>query len=289
MKILMNGSTGFVGRNLMDFFLDEGIDVTPLTRSDYSLDDQAFLDKCKGTDVAINLAGAPIAARWTEEYKKVLYSSRIDVTKKTVQALRSLEKKPSLFISTSAAGIYSAKGIHTEESFTYSDGFLGRLARSWEQEALRAEEYGIRTVIFRFGIVLGKEGGALSKMILPFRMGLGGTVGDGKQPFSWVHIEDLKRAYMTAIKDRSFSGIYNLVSPEPTTNEGLTKALGDQLGRPTFLRVPSFLLQLKYGQGAQVLLDGQHVLPKRLLDAGFSFSFPEIRGALKNLLEEDER
>lgn len=283
----MNGSTGFVGSYLMDCFLDEGMEVETLTRADYSLDDRSFQKKCEDAQVVVNLAGAPIAAKWTEEYKKELYRSRVDITKKTVKAITSLEPKPSLFISTSATGIYSSKGVHTEESFTYSEEFLGTLARAWEEEAIKAEEAGIRTVIFRFGIVLGRGGGALDKMLLPFRMGLGGTIGEGTQSFSWIHIEDLKRAYLYAINDRSFSGVYNLVAPEPTTNEGLTKTLGELLNRPTFLKVPPFLLKLKYGEGARVMMHGQQVLPKRLLDAGFSFSFANIKSALKDLLKED--
>jgi len=288
-KIVMSGSTGFVGRYLTNAFLDEGWEVAPLNRKSFILKDNEFADVFKGCDVVVNLAGAPIAAKWTEEYKKELYSSRIDTTHRIVNALKNMTDRPSLFISTSAVGIYSSEGEHTEETYTYSSDFLGKLALDWEREALGAVELGIRTIIFRFGIVLGRGGGALEKMLLPFKLGLGGSIGNGEQFFSWIHIEDLKRAYIKVINDKSFSGIYNMTSPEPSTNAELTRELGEVLGRPAFLSVPSFLIRIKYGEGSQVLLGGQHVLPHRLLDDGFEFRYPVLKEALKDIIYKGDK
>ena len=149
---------------------------------------------------------------------------------------------------------------------------------------MKAEELGIRTVIFRLGVVLGKQGGALKQMLLPFKLGLGGPVGDGKQHFSWIHIEDLMQAYLEAISSPSFQGAYNLTSPNPTTNMGLTRALGKALGRPTFFRVPGLALKLHFGEGATVLTGGQHVIPERLMEAGFSFRYPTIEEAVQDCI-----
>jgi uncharacterized protein (TIGR01777 family) len=287
MHILMSGATGFIGGHLTKAFGDKGWKVVPLGREDLKLGDEDFLKKLEGADVVINMAGASIAERWTEEYKRVMYSSRVDTTKKIVSALGRMGRKPGAFISTSAIGIYDTEGEHTEEDTHYAKDFLGTLALDWEQAALRAGETGVRTVIFRFGVVLGLNGGALQKMLIPFRMGLGGVIGHGKQPFSWVHIEDLIRAYTTVIERDSYQGIYNLTSPHPTTNAGLTKALGHALHKPAFVHVPAFMFKLQLGEGAKVLLEGQRVLPKRLLESGFTFRFTEIEGALEDLLSKE--
>ena len=284
MNIAMSGATGFIGSHLSRAFGDKGWKVVPLGREDLKGTDGDFLKKLEGADVVINLAGASIAERWTEEYKEVMYSSRIDTTRKIVNALGRMNIKPRLFISTSAIGIYDTEGEHTEEDTHYADDFLGNLALDWEHAALKAGELGVRTVIFRFGVVLGLDGGALQKMLIPFRIGLGGIIGHGKQPFSWVHIEDLIRAYITVIEHEPYQGLYNLTSPHPTTNEGLTKALGHALRKPAFMHVPAFVFRLQLGEGAKVLLEGQRVLPKRLLESGFTFRFTEIKAALEDLV-----
>jgi uncharacterized protein (TIGR01777 family) len=160
--------------------------------------------------------------------------------------------------------------------------FLGSLTRDWEQAALEAQGLNIRTVIFRFGMVLGKDGGALQSMLPPFKAGIGGAIGDGRQPFSWVHIEDLAHAFTAAIEDERFKGVYNLTAPNPTTNRELTKTLGKILKRPTVFRVPAFVLKLQFGEGAQVLVKGQRVVPQRLLEGGFDFEFPDLETALRD-------
>ncbi len=288
MNIAMSGATGFVGTHLGKAFLEKGWRIIPLGRDEFKLDHESFLKKIENADVVINLAGASIAARWTKEYRKVMYSSRIDTTRTIVNALGVMKNKPEVFVSTSAVGIYEAGGPYTEEDEKYADDFLGRLAFDWEKAALKAREANIRTVIFRLGVVLGTGGGALEKMLVPFRMGIGGVIGDGKQPFSWVHIDDLVRAYFDAIKNRALEGVFNLAAPNPTTNRGLTKALGHALQKPTFMRVPGFVLRLQLGKGADVLLKGQAVLPKRLLDSGFTFGFSEIESAIEDLVRTDK-
>ena len=284
MRIAMSGATGFVGSHLTKAFIQKGWQVLPLTRQDFMQDGGAVIEKIEGSAVVVNLAGATVAARWTEEYKKIMYSSRIDTTKKICRTLGKAKNRPRLLISTSAIGIYTTEGVHTEEDRNYSKDFLGKLAADWEAAAGEAKDLGVRTLIFRFGVVLGRNGGALQKMLIPFRLGLGGVIGSGEQPFSWVHIEDLIRAYVTVIENDKYEGVYNLTAPHPTTNRGLTEALGHVLHRPTFMHVPFFVLKLQLGEAAKVLTEGQHVLPQRLLESGFSFMFTDIDKALENLV-----
>lgn len=281
-KITMSGATGFVGSNLNSAFKALQWPVVPLGRKDFT--SGMLADKMIGTDVVVNLSGAPVINRWTEDYKKTMYESRVNITKSLVSACSQMDPKPKLFISTSAIGYYAFGGPHTENSHVKADNFLGHLAQDWENEALQAREFGIRTVIFRFGVVLGKDGGALKQMLPPFKIGMGGTIGDGSQPFSWVHIKDLIQAFERAIDDESYEGVYNLTSPNPTTNKGLTKALGKALEKPTIMQVPKFVLRLQLGEGAQVLTEGQNVLPERLLAIGFSFSFDNIEDAVKDCI-----
>lgn len=282
--IAMSGASGFVGSNMCRKFKNNGWEIIALGRREFALSTEELAKRLQGVDVIVNLAGAPVISRWTEEYKKVLYESRIDLTRKLVSACKLLNHPPRLFLSTSAIGCYSATGTHTEVDNILADDFLGLLTREWEQEAFRAKEFGCRTAIFRLGVVLGQGGGALAKMLFPFKLGLGGTIGNGRQPFSWVHIKDLTRAFEAAINDATYEGGYNMTAPHPTTNLGLTKALGRALSRPTIFPVPEFVLRLLYGEGAQVLTSGQTVLPKRLLDCGFQFDFPSIEEAVADCL-----
>ena len=276
----MSGASGFVGSNLGSAFRKMKWKVVALGRND--LTSGLLAEKMTGADVIVNLAGAPVIKRWSAEYKKTMYESRINITKSLVSACSQMDPKPKLFISTSAIGYYASGGPHTENNHVKADNFLGRLALDWEKEALRAKEFGIRTVIFRFGVILGKDGGALKEMLAPFKLGMGGTIGDGSQPFSWVHIEDLIRAFQTSVNDESFQDIYNLTSPHPTTNKGLTKALGKALEKPTFMKIPKFAIRLQLGEGAQVLTEGQTVIPERLIKSGFSFTFNDIEEAVKD-------
>ena len=284
MKIVIAGASGFVGTNLTKTFTTKGYDVIKLSRDEIK-NTSLLTKKLENSDVVINLSGANIINRWNDEYKNLLFSSRIGTTKHLVKAMGKTINKPKLFISTSAVGIYNNKQVHDEENFEYGDDFLAELCKTWENEANQAKNSKIRTVIFRFGIVLGKDGGALKKMLLPFKLGLGGTIGDGSQAFSFIHIEDLVNAYVFAIENETLEGTYNMSAPTPTTNKGLTKALGQTLNRPTILPVPEFVLKLIFSEGAKVLTDGQSAIPARLQKDGFTFKYPTIEEVINNLLK----
>jgi uncharacterized protein (TIGR01777 family) len=282
-KIVISGASGFVGSALKNYFQQNNCEVTTINRVDF-LNEETLTSKINNCDVLINLNGANIINRWSESYKKLLYSSRIDITKALVDAMNKVSDKPNLFISTSAVGIYKNDKVYGETSEEFGDDFLANLVVDWEKEALRANELGIRTTIFRFGIVLGRDGGALAKMITPFKFGLGGTIGDGTQAFSFIHLDDLLSAYSFVIENDTLDGVFNLTAPNPTTNYGLTKALGKSLNRPTILPVPQFVLNLIFSEGAKVLTDGQSVVPQKLLDSGFEFQYKNIEDTIESLV-----
>ncbi|MBN2964293.1 TIGR01777 family oxidoreductase [Sulfurospirillum sp. T05] len=275
MRIAMSGANGFVGSYLSKRFVESGHEIVAITRLALS-DESALLATLKGCDGVINLAGANISERWTPSHKEAMVKSRINTTRAIVSALKAMQTPPKVLISTSAVGIYEAGKEHDETSNEFDQGFLGDLAKRWENEALRAKEAGVRVALFRFGVVFGRGGGALAKMMPIFKLGLGGVIGSGEQGFSWIHIEDLFRAYVWVLEDANKEGIYNLTAPHPVTNKEMTKALGAALNRPAFLPVPTFALKLKFGEGAVILLEGQKVYPKHLLDEGFSFFYPQI-------------
>ncbi len=284
MKIAISGANGFVGRSLIGFLKDFNYEFIMINRGDFNLNIDEFSQKLNGVDVIVNLAGAPIIKRWSEKYKKELYSSRIETTKKISQAIKKMDLKPKLFISTSAVGIYDNKRVHSEDDFEYSNDFLSKLCQDWEAQALKSkEDTNIKVAIFRLGVVLDKNDGALSKMLPPFKLGIGGTIGDGMQGFSFIHLKDLLRAFKFVIEN-NLDGVFNLSTPEPTTNKGLTKTLGKALNRPTFLPLPAFILNLIYGEGAKVLTDGQQMIPKRLMQEGFEFEFKNITQTIENIV-----
>lgn len=278
--IAITGASGFVGTNLNKFFSSLGYKILAISRE--ILNDQNKLEEViNSSDIIINLAGANIINRWSESYKKLLYSSRIDTTSKIVNAIKNSTNKPDLLISTSAVGIYDNKQTYNEDGNKNTD-FLANLCKDWENEANKAKEFGVKVSIFRFGIVLGKHGGALQKMITPFKMGVGGVIGSGKQAFSFIHIYDLLNAFRFVIDDLH-EDIFNLTAPVPTTNKGLTLALGKTLKRPTILPVPEFVLNIIFSEGAKVLTDGQSVIPQKLEDLGFKFKFKTIEETIEDL------
>jgi hypothetical protein len=299
MNIFMTGGTGFVGTYLSQKLISEGHRVTILTQppgdAALKIAGLSYLDgnptikgkwqeSVKEHDVIINLAGASIFSRWTAEQKKILRDSRMDTTRNVVEALPADASKVTLF-STSAVGYY---GFHEDEEMTENmpagDDFLAQLARDWEQEALRAQDKGARVVITRFGIVLGKNGGALGQMIPLFKYFLGGPLGNGKQWFSWVHMQDLAEAFAFLLTHLEIEGAVNLCAPQPVRNADLGKAIGKILHRPSFIPAPSFMIKLILGEFGSVLLKGQRVIPRRLLDAGFKFKYPNIEEALKGII-----
>ena len=283
MQVSLSGSTGFIGSELLQKHSDKEWVFNIINRDSFSMNDEPFTaQKIEGADVVINLAGIPVIHRWTESYKNEIYHSRIDTTRKIAQGIKKAVKKPKVFISTSAIGIYDSHGKHTEESTGLATDFLGNVCQAWEAEALAAAPY-TRVVIIRTGIVLGRSGGALASMHKIFKVGLGGIIGDGSQDFSWIHVRDLMNIYEFAIANDSISGIVNGVSPNPTTNLHFTKTFGKVLTQPAVMKVPTFALKTLYGEGAASLLTGQKVLPDKLLKNGFEFQFPAIESALLNL------
>ena len=300
MKVFMTGGTGFVGTYLTKKFIDQGNAVTILTQAptgrELKIPGLSYLtgdpnvrgkwqDAVKDHEIIVNLAGASIFSRWTDEQKKILRESRINTTRHLVEALPANASHVTFF-STSAVGYY---GFHEDEELTESSpaggDFLAGLAADWEAEALRAKEKGARVVITRFGIVLGQNGGALGQMIPLFKFFLGGPLGSGRQWFSWIHMQDLADAFLFLVQHPEISGAVNVCSPQPVRNKELGSAIGRVLRRPSFLPAPGFMIELLLGEFGSVLLKGQRVIPRRLLDAGFRFSYPEIEHALRSIIQ----
>jgi len=282
--IAISGSSGFVGQYLIKYLQNNNYKVIAIKRDDF-FDINQLINKINKTDIVINLNGANIIKRWTPSYKKVLYSSRIDTTKALVNAISQSSMPPKTFISTSAVGIYKNDKIYDESSTHFENNFLSNLCQDWEKEANKAKNFDIRTLVFRFGIVLGKDGGAFAKMLPPFKMGLGGIIGDGTQPFSFIHIEDLARAYKYVIENQQLDGVFNLTAQIPTTNLEFTKTLGKKLHRPTLFPIPKFILKFIFSEGSQTLTDGQSVIPQHLLNSGFEFKYKNIDKCIEGLID----
>jgi len=285
MKICISGSGGFIGSALTAHLKNLGHIVSPVKTADLALDESAFAAKFNGAEAVINLAGAPIIGRWSEEYKKKIYESRVFTTSRIIKAISSLNKKPEILISASAVGIYDNKNTYGEENAQYADDFLAKVCKDWENEAQKARGALMRTAIFRFGVILGANGGALGQMLLPFKMGLGGKIGDGRQHFSWIELSDAIRAFEHIVNNKGLDGVFNITSPNPVTNAVFTETLARVLNRPSFLSLPSFALNMIFSEGAKVLTDGQSAIPARLLKSGFKFNFPELENALKHILK----
>ena len=281
MKIAINGTNGFVGKYLCEFLKSKNHDIVVIKREIYN-DISKLSNTLDGAEAVINLAGANISKKWSKEYKNELYQSRIKTTKNLVKAIINTPNPPKIFISTSAIGIYKASQDHDENSDIFDDGFLGILAKEWEAQALKAKEAGIKVAIFRLGVVLGNDG-ALGKILPIFKFGLGGILGNGEQGFSWVDIQDLARAYEFVLSNNK-DGIYNLTSPNPITNKTFTIALAKTINRPALFRVPNFILKIKFGEGATILLEGSKVYPAKLISQGFKFKYERIEYSLANLL-----
>jgi uncharacterized protein (TIGR01777 family) len=285
MLVAVSGSNGFIGKELCAHLINSGHEIIPVRKRDLQLPIHDFKEMLRDADIFISLAGAPILKRWTQGYKRKLKSSRIGPVNKVITALRLLKDRPRLLISTSAIGIYDNIHEHTEDSSFYAGNFLTELVSDWENEVMKAGELvNLRIVIFRLAVVLGRKGGAFPSLLRPFKFGLGGKIGNGKQNFSFVHIDDVIRAVMFVIHNPGQQGVFNLVAPEVITNRVFAKKLGKVLHRPSFMTVPSFFLKLIYGEAAIILLGGPDVKPKRLIDAGFEFKYENIELALLSLV-----
>ena len=249
MKIAITGATGFVGSHLSSALEAENHTVIKLGRNDLQSGIPSLAEQLQNCEVVINLAGENISHRWTADYMEALYNSRIMTTRTLVSAMKQVDKRPSLFISTSAIGAFDSNGTYSEYDNPNATDFMGNLARDWETEARQAVDLGIRTLIFRLGLVLGRDGGMMKQLLFPFRLGLGGTIGDGSQHFSWIHIKDLLQAYLFALSHPEMDGVYHLCAPDSATNRIFTKQLGKQLKRPTPFPVPKLFLKLMFGKG----------------------------------------
>jgi len=303
MKIFMTGGTGFVGTTLTRELTAKGHSVTVLMRKvelgqslpagASSLEGDptirgSWQQRVPEHEAFINLAGSSIFTRWTDETKRSIRESRILTTKHLVEAMAPRKGKETVLFSTSAVGYY---GFHGDEELGEDSppgtDFLATLAREWEAEAVKAKEYGVRVVLTRFGIVMGRNGGMLGEVVPIFRKFLGANLGSGDQWLSWVHEQDLARIFLTLLDTRALEGPLNCTAPEPVRNREFTETLGSVLGVPTFLPpVPGFILQLMKGEFGSVILKGQRVLPRRLLAAGFQFLYPTLKEALTEILRK---
>lgn len=295
MNITITGGTGFIGRRLVARLLAEGHSVHLLGRSAppggvrfTAWDPEAGeppQESLAGADALVYLAGAPVAQRWTREARRKIRASRIEGTRLLMAAVSRLSQKPSVLICASAIGIYGARGDEVlTESSPPGQGFLADVCREWESSADLAKVLGLRVVKLRIGVVLGPGGGALARMLPPFKAGLGGRLGSGRQWMSWIYLDDLVELVCFAIQQPSLRGVANATSPNPVTNAAFTAALAAVLKRPAVLPVPAFLLKTAFGAMAEILLDSQRVLPQAAQAAGFRFQYPDLEPALRHAL-----
>lgn len=296
LKILVTGGTGFIGKELVANLLSQNYQVVVLTRSKRlaakSTNDRlVFINNLKEAifdyDIVINLAGEKIDQRWNVKSKKKIYNSRINLTANLVNLINNSKKKPQLFISGSAIGYYGNNNDQFDEDSKVENLgiFSQKLCQDWESQ-LDVLDKNVRTVKIRIGIVLGKNGGALSKMLPAFRMGLGGKVGDGMQYMSWIHIDDLICAINYIIQNKKINDAVNLTAPKPVANYDFAITLAKILKRPCFFDMPDFIINLLFGEmGKELLCSGQKIMPKKLLNEGFTFKFPKIYEALKDILK----
>lgn len=301
MKILVTGSSGFIGSALLPFLTHAGHNVTSLVRpgtrpgANQLIWDPAAgrLDPASiaGFDAVVNLAGENIAGgRWTPERKQRIRDSRVKSTMLLAETLAGLSRRPRALVSASAAGYYGNRGDEAlTETSTPGSGFLADVCRAWEDAARPAAAAGIRVVNLRFGMVLSAKGGALVKMLPPFKAGLGGPVGNGRQYMSWIVLDDVVGVIQHALATESLSGPVNVVAPEPVTNREFTKSLGRVLGRPAFLPLPAFAVRLLFGEmGDALLLASARVQPSRLAGSGYKFLHPELEGSLRHILSKPD-
>ncbi len=305
MKIAITGATGFVGTRLVERLQQEGHAMVVFTRDaargqrvfpgstfpavtvvEYTpLESGDWQGAIAGCDGVVNLAGAPIAEeRWTPQRKQQIWDSRKTGTEKIVEAIAQANPKPSVLVNSSAIGYYGTSETATfDETSAAGNDFLAQVCEAWEAAAKGVKDSDTRLVILRTGIVLGM-GGAVEKMLLPFKMFAGGPIGSGRQWFSWVHRDDLVSLIITALTDSSLDGVYNATAPNPVRMAEFCAELGHALGRPSWLPVPPFALEAMLGDAAKVVLEGQQVMPKRTLESGFDYRYVTVRPALEEVL-----
>ncbi|MDZ7961819.1 MAG: TIGR01777 family oxidoreductase [Aulosira sp. DedQUE10] len=306
MKIAIAGASGFVGSRLVKRLHQEGNSVLVLTRNtafaQKIFPSQAFpnveiiaytptvsgswQDAIAGCDGVINLAGEPIAEeRWTPEHKKQILNSRQLGTQKIVEAITKANPKPQVLVNASAIGYYgTSETASFDETSSSGNDFLAEVCQAWEAEANKVKDAGVRLVILRFGIVLGM-GGALGKMITPFKLFAGGPIGSGRQWFSWIHLDDVVNLILQALTKTEMEGVYNATAPNPVRMAELSQTMGQVMHRPSWLPVPALALEALLGDGAKVVLEGQQVIPKRTVESGFEYQYPNLPVALREILK----
>lgn len=298
MHILITGGTGFIGRHLCQLLHAKNHTLTILSRRPDAqvleicgevavIHSLAELTPAHRFDAIVNLAGEPILTlRWTEKRKQILWDSRVALTERLVDWIGRAEVKPQVLVSGSAVGYYGNQGdaILDEDSPPVAKGFGQRLCAAWEAAAVKAEAHGVRVCRLRTAPVIGKNGGFLARMLLAFRLGLGGRIGGGRQWMSWIHLDDHIRMTEYLLGNSELSGPFNAAAPEPVTNAQFTETLARLLHRPAFMHIPALALQLAMGEMGELLLSSQRVLPKRIQEAGFKFQFATLEAALKEVL-----
>lgn len=307
MRILITGATGFIGKNLVSHLNQLGHKIVVVSRNidyaksvlgkdyDYLQWDPTHkspsLNKVKPIDAVINLAGESIAAkRWNKEQKDLIYSSRVDYTRKLFQSLKKYKIRPKLFINASAIGIYGTSvEDHFDEQSKAGDGFLPMVVHDWESVVRKHESVVSRWAILRIGMVLGKGGGAIEKLLPMYKLGLGSTLGSGAQQISWIHIKDLIKMFSKIIEDESLSGVFNATSEFSVTNSEFSNVLSKLLQKPSFVKVPTFALKTMLGERSMILLEGARVFPQRFKELKFHYQYPTVEKALKDVVSEAQR
>ena len=295
MKIAITGATGLIGSSLSEHLEGKGHDILKLSRSKNKGKGFVYWNyKCKeidlesleGSDAVIHLSGESIAGYWSKQKKKEIQRSRIEGTNFVVNSILKLKNKPKAFICASAIGFYGDRGDEiVNEQSSHGEGFLAELAKDWENESHILKQQNIRVVNLRIGLVLSTDGGAFKTMLIPFKMGVGGKLGSGKQYMSWVMLEDVINSIEFIIKNKDIHGAVNIVAPTPVTNQQFTKKLGKALCRPTFFTVPSLLLKtLVPDMAKEMILSSTRAVPKKLIDSGYRFSYPNLDNVFKDLL-----
>ncbi len=300
MHVFIAGSTGFIGRALVLRLRRDGHHLTAWVRDEararsrlgaeidllpISGDDAAMRETLASCDAVVNLAGEPLIGRWTTRRRAQIVESRVQLTERIVRAMEQTANRPTVLISGSAVGYYGDRGDEVlAEDSAPDDDFLGNLCQDWERAALRAEDFGVRVVALRTGIVLGRDGGALSKLMPPFRLGLGGPIGSGRQYMPWIHLHDHVEIVAKALGDARYTGPVNATAPSPVTNKEFAKALGRALHRPAFAPLPGFVLKAALGEAASVLLTGQRAVPEKLDRLGFPFQYEVLDAALTDIV-----
>ncbi|MGM0902329.1 MAG: TIGR01777 family oxidoreductase [Bacillota bacterium] len=302
MKIAIAGGTGLIGKALVDYLHKNGHEVIILTRQTQSnsssgspryiswlnKDSSSIVEELTKVDAFINLAGSTINTRWTEKGKEQIVESRLHVVEELYRLIRTLPVKPKVLINASAVGFYgtSEEGTFTESSIKPGTDFLAQTVVKWESAVRKIEDLGVRTVYCRFGVVLDSNAGALPQMVLPYRLFIGGTIGNGKQWLSWIHIQDIVRGIVFAIENNDVRGPVNFTAPEPVQMQEFGKTIATVLNRPHWLPLPGFALKLLLGEMSLLVLEGQRVLPEALLHHGFSFQYPHLFPALKEIYKK---